>query len=349
MQLSKLFSIIAVALLVSAVFVGLVSIPAIAATDVQSSPKHVILRDDDVTPWSLDALKAVNQVHIDEGVPVTLGVIPATSLVPSQYVTYSEPTTSSSETFVGYMRSLASSGQFELPAGSTETFVEYLRPLAQSGRFELAQHGYAHSDNSKMYGASVPSEFRGMPYDKQYKLIKEGRSLMQNAWGLQLTPTTFIPPYNTGDKNTLTALSNLGFKVYSSYPGEFGSGGGLTLKPNRVSFDASYSTYASLVRQTEPLLSNPSVNDIVITYHSWRFEASTAHDVDPHKVEVLRQYIQYLKTKNVEFTMLNGMHYSKRVTTNMTLATSNPSPAVSEPVTFTATLKSGTTPLSGKP
>ena len=347
MQLLKLLSVIAVALLVSVVFAGLVNIPAIAATEVQSSPKRVIFRDDDVTPWSLDALKAVNQVHIDEGVPVTLGVIPAVSLpVQGQYKLY-VPTTSSSDTFGEYLRSLASSGQLELRAGSIESFVEYLRPLASSGRFELAQHGYNHSDNSKPPHL-VPTEFRGESYATQYKNIRKGRSLMQNAWGF--APTTFVPPYNTGDQNTITALSRLGFKVYSSYAGEPISGGSLTLKPNRVSFDASTATLESLKSQTGPLLSNPSVNDIVITYHNWSFE-TPAHGVDAKKVELLRSYIQYLKTNpvcKVEFTTLNGAPPSKLITTNMTLSVSTTAPAVNQQVTFTATLKSGTTPLPGK-
>jgi hypothetical protein len=166
---------------------------------------------------------------------------------------------------------------------------------------------------------------------------------MQNAFGA--APTTSIPPHNTGDESTLKALSGLGFTVYSSYSGEFGSGGILTLKPQLLDISED-ATYASLVSQTQALLSNPSVNDIVITYHNWQFEANrTAHDVNAAKVEMLRQYIQYLKTNNVEFTTLNGANPGHQVT-DITLATSNPSPAVNEPVTFTVTLTSGTTGLS---
>jgi len=39
--------------------------------------KQVIFRDDDVAPTQqLNVLEAVNQVHIDENVPVTLAIIP---------------------------------------------------------------------------------------------------------------------------------------------------------------------------------------------------------------------------------------------------------------------------------
>jgi len=37
-----------------------------------------------------------------------------------------------------------------------------------------------------------------------------------------MTPTTFIPPFNTGDSNTLKALHALGFTLYSTSPDDFG-------------------------------------------------------------------------------------------------------------------------------
>lgn len=180
--------------------------------------KLVMFRDDDVTAGSLSALKAVDQVHIDEGVPVTLGVIPARSF----------PVHAQGE--CGYNVTSES---------SSKTFVEYLQSLAPSGLFELAQHGYEHCNNSKLYGVPVASEFRGMPYSEQLARIAKGRSLMESAFGA--APTTFIPPYNTGDENTLKAVSELGFTVYSSYPGEFRptSGGRLTLKPQHLVINES--------------------------------------------------------------------------------------------------------------
>jgi peptidoglycan/xylan/chitin deacetylase (PgdA/CDA1 family) len=271
-----------------------------------------MFRDDDVTPMALNDLKAVNQVHIDEGVPVTLGLIPAQSF-PSlaqgqcSHIVVSEETSA--------------------------TFVAYLRSLTSNGLFELAQHGYEHCNNSRLYGVPLASEFRGMPYSEQYRLIEVGRNAMQSAFGA--APTTFIAPYNAGDENTLTALSTLGFTVYSSYQGEFTpiSRERLTLKPQLLAISEN-ETLESLVRRTEPLLSNPSVNDIVITYHNWRFPADrtadavdavtlhnwafpenrTAGAVNATQIEVLRGYMQYLKTKNVEFTTLNGTHPNPQAT-----------------------------------
>jgi peptidoglycan/xylan/chitin deacetylase (PgdA/CDA1 family) len=274
--------------------------------------KRVIFRDDDVTPMTLSELKALNQVHIDEGVPVTLGVIPAQSF----------PALAQGQC-----------GHIVVSEDSSATFVAYLRSLTGRSMFELAQHGYEHCNNRGRYNLSVASEFRGMPYSEQYRLIEEGRNAMQSAFGA--APTTFIPPFNAGDENTLTALSNLGFTVYSSYTGEFTptNRGNLTLKPQSLTIYQN-ETFESLVNQTEPLLSNPSVNDIVIIYHNWRFpvdrtadavDAVTFHSltfpvnrtagaVNASETEVLREYMQYLKTKNVEFTTLDGTHPSPQAT-----------------------------------
>ncbi|MGB9211640.1 MAG: DUF2334 domain-containing protein, partial [Halobacteriota archaeon] len=327
--------------------------------DTRISRTRVMFRDDDVTPLSMGGLEAVNQVHVDEGVPVTLSVIPALSF-PAQsqsisnvsIVTSSEMSVNSSDSFNEYLRSLVSTGQSVVPTeNSSATFVDYLQPLVSSGLFELAQHGYEHCDNSKLYGITVPTEFRGMPYYEQERLIADGSSLMQNAFGV--APTTFVPPFNTGDENTLKVLNELGFTVYCSYPGEFGSTtsvGGLTITGGRAIDIDTPSTYNSLVSQTEPLLKNTSVNDIVITYHNWKYENSTTGDVNTTMVNILSQYIQWLKTNNVEFTTLSGADsvtsaQSGQQSTAVILATSNPAPAVNQPVAFNVTLKSGTTAL----
>lgn len=280
-------------------FLLLGSIPASnAEVTTGAQAKRVMFRSDDVTPMSLSALKAVNQVHIDEGVPVTLGVIPARSFPLQSQCNPSVANNSSSE------------------------MIEYLRPLTSSGLFELAQHGYGHCNNSRLYGVPLASEFQGMPRYEQYRLINEGRSSMEQAFGV--APTTFIPPFNTGDENTLKTVSALGFTVYSSFAGEFEptSGGGLTLKPEILAINEN-DTLGSLVNQTNTLLNDSRVNDIVIVYHNDRFEANPPADgVNATKVELLRHYIQYLKTNNVEFTTLNGRHSSPQVSASPLSTTS---------------------------
>jgi hypothetical protein len=55
-----------------------VNAPVIAAgaTSTSTAKKYVVFRDDDVGFGNLSASEAVDQVHIEENVPVTLAIIP---------------------------------------------------------------------------------------------------------------------------------------------------------------------------------------------------------------------------------------------------------------------------------
>jgi len=80
--------------------------------------KHIIFRDDDVMPFlNLDTFEAINQVHIDEDVPVTLAITP-------------HPDTSQD-------------GNELL---MDEPLRDYLQSIATNPLFEFAQHGYNHQD-----------------------------------------------------------------------------------------------------------------------------------------------------------------------------------------------------------
>ncbi|MGB9211592.1 MAG: DUF2334 domain-containing protein, partial [Halobacteriota archaeon] len=231
--------------------------------------------------------------------PVTLGVIPALSFPARE------------------SNNVTNNSLFN------NSFSEYMRSLASSGLFELAQHGYDHDDNSKQYGVSEPSEFRGMPYTEQYALIEQGRNLMQSAFGT--APTSFIPPYNTGDNNTLRTISALGFTAYSSTPSDVKPtiDENIRFEPQYVDLDFSIWNASSLglaINQTQLLLSNPRIHDIVVVYHYRDVLTSpSAGAVNATRVEGLKDYIQYLKTQNVTFTTLNG----KYVTSQFLGASSN--------------------------
>lgn len=96
--------------------------------------KRVIFRDDDVTPWTLTALKAVNQVQIDEGVPVTFGVIPARSFPLHGNGTSSSGIKESVPVTFGVTLPLAQeSPNVTSNSSFNSPFAEYMRSLAVSG------------------------------------------------------------------------------------------------------------------------------------------------------------------------------------------------------------------------
>jgi hypothetical protein len=72
-------NVLAISILLALSLVGSLSIPSNAQVVIGAHAKRVMFRDDDVSPSASRVLKEVNQVHIDEGVPVTRGIVPAWS------------------------------------------------------------------------------------------------------------------------------------------------------------------------------------------------------------------------------------------------------------------------------
>ena len=347
MNLCRLSSMFIAILLLTMLFTGLVNVSATAqtssgfinsstptaasvnapvtaagVTSTSSAKKYVVFRDDDVGFGNLSTLETVDQVHIDENVPVTLAVIP-----------HPNPCGTGNELLQ------------DTPVTS------YLRSIVSNPLFEFAQHGYNHYDyaqngppncSASTVGAGVPqvvgpagpyyevgespgpegqlvgatsaSEFRGRPYADQYNAIKQGRDDMIQALGV--APTTFIPPFDSGDGNTLKAATALGFTLYSTGPGDFNvndaSSDGIMVQASSLGLgwanDTAWKTgMSSLTAQTDTALNSATAGEtIVVSYHFWKFEAPGGSP-NPAWLALFKQYIDHLKSRgDVIFTTLGG-------------------------------------------
>lgn len=140
----------------------------------------VIFRNDDIQPYyRTEEMEAVDQTFIDNEVPVTQGVIPAT-------------------------------GDEELnPDGE---LCQYLRTQAEEhpGTFEFAVHGYTHEQRTEFHGGS---ELGGLPPNEQQELIQDGTTALSSC--INETPTTYVPPFNTYDNATAAALADEEYTVVS--------------------------------------------------------------------------------------------------------------------------------------
>jgi peptidoglycan/xylan/chitin deacetylase (PgdA/CDA1 family) len=287
-----------------------------------SNMKHIIFRDDDIAPQNdtarfshLSALKAVNQVHIDKNVPVTLGVVahPNTNISGNQLLADND------------MRS-------------------YLQELARNQLFDIAQHGYTHHNDTR---TTSSSEFRERPYIDQYNTLKQGRDDITEALGV--TPTTFIAPWNTGDHNTLKEATALGFTLYSTSYEDFGVTDA-TLEGIRVqaaSFGIGWGTtdewqtnMAKVTSYTDAALNSASSGqNIAVFYHYWQFLSSDG-SVDPVRLSLFEQYIDHLKSRgDVQFTTLDNQNVLPlSAKTQLNLTASGHIVAGNQSVTLTATL-----------
>jgi peptidoglycan/xylan/chitin deacetylase (PgdA/CDA1 family) len=87
--------------------------------------------------------------------------------------------------------------------------LDYLKSKIDNPKFEIAQHGTFHYTN----------EFEDLNYNETLERIILGREEITDNLGI--TPVTFIPPYNEYNNDTLKALENLGFKIFSAKENEF--------------------------------------------------------------------------------------------------------------------------------
>ncbi len=92
----------------------------------------------------------------------------------------------------------------------SETFQEEIERWKEKG-WSFALHGYQHLYSTKK-GGVFPlnnfSEFAGVSFEKQKKMIEEGKEQLQ-SWGL--CTSIFMPPAHSFDKNTMKALRENGF------------------------------------------------------------------------------------------------------------------------------------------
>jgi hypothetical protein len=259
------------------------------ATGSAQANRYVIFREDDVAPNADFAeLQAVNQLNINMNIPVVMGIIPH---------------------------------PYAMPSGNqlievNHTFLEYMRSLTSNHLFQFAQHGYTHLDLGP--SPEGPSEFYGRPYAAQYDAIKQGRDDITQAFGV--TPTSFLPPFDKSDNNTLKACEAQGFTEYSTAFRDFNQNAGtldgmqldtISIEFSNASFNqvpspTSTQTLQSLENATSQWLNDPhAINTWVVLYHPADFEGPN-YTVNASKVTMLADYIKYLEgTGRVQFTTLD--------------------------------------------
>jgi len=143
--------------------------------DTQASEKEiaVILRYDDYSKISPTELETkILDVLKSKNISCTFGVIP-------------------------YLKSINNA----LPQAK----ADILRKAIKTGTVEVALHGFDH-----LWGRDgVSGEFEGLSYNRQVEKIEKGRGFLQRILDAKIT--TFIPPFNRYDQNTIRALEKLQF------------------------------------------------------------------------------------------------------------------------------------------
>lgn len=93
----------------------------------------------------------------------------------------------------------------------TQFKANILNDAIKAGTLEIALHGYSHQT---MRERGKYSEFFGLDYNRQLKRIAKGKYYLEKMLDTRIT--TFIPPFDSYDLNTIRALEDLKFKSISA-------------------------------------------------------------------------------------------------------------------------------------
>lgn len=233
----------------------------------------VIFRNDDIQPYYRQPeMRAVDKVFVEEDVPVTQGVIPMVR---------------------------------DRPINPNGELCQYIRTQSSThpDTFEYTLHGYTHNATTTFYGGS---EFGEVAYETQYRRISEGTDALESCTGER--PTTFIPPFDTYDNNTVRALTE---QQYTAISG----GGWFTIQhyntskpfqtgdvlhvPNSKSFVSDWSndeiyTERELEQSFDAAYENNDLYMQMLHYPTF---------TDEKRLQTLRGLIQHMKSKDgVYFT-----------------------------------------------
>ena len=91
----------------------------------------------------------------------------------------------------------------------------HLVDASREGTIEIAQHGHSQVRRGTT-DRGAPSEFFGVPFEEQSRLITEGSAHLAALFERRIRG--FVPPWNTYDHSTLRALAVAGFECLSAGP-----------------------------------------------------------------------------------------------------------------------------------
>ena len=141
----------------------------------QTQGHTFVFRFDDYPNEQMDVQEQLIRLFVDKNIPLTIAVIPAR---------------------------LA-----EYPPSARQ----FLGTL-EDAPCEIALHGFSHESHAPE--SAHPSEFHGLPQDKQKELVAAGLEVFQDA--LRIMPWTFVPPNNSYDENTVRVLEESGIRCLSA-------------------------------------------------------------------------------------------------------------------------------------
>jgi peptidoglycan/xylan/chitin deacetylase (PgdA/CDA1 family) len=217
-------------------------IPSISIANPDDSRKiNVIFRFDDYSARSeTEVEKRIIETFREHNIPFTVGVIP----------------------FVCEVSFFDTAYQQVIPLDSVKGQI--LQKAYEDGIVEVGLHGYSHQTIDP---SSNNTEFEGLDYNEQVFRMQKGKDFLENLTGARVS--SFIPPWNRYDKNTLNVLEELNFNsISASIIGTF-------IEPTSIKYIPGTCEIFDLKDAVEYARKNDVQNpNIIVLFHSYDFNDS---------------------------------------------------------------------------
>lgn len=146
-----------------------------------------------------------------------------------------------------------------------EDFWELVREWEKAG-WSVAMHGLHHlymTESRGMFPLNRKSEFAGLAYEQQYKMVYEGRLILDAH---DIKTDVFMAPSHTYDRNTLTALIKNGFTRVTD-----GYGAAPYIRDNITFYPIAVSRERVLEATADPSPTTLVVHTNTLTEENFRF------------------------------------------------------------------------------
>lgn len=176
--------------------------------------------------------------------------------------------------------------------------VPHLVEAHREGLLEIALHGYSHEPIQRLPDNNH-TEFVGRSLEKQTELLSEGRTCLE---GIFSRVSGFVPPWNSFDGETLTALSRLNFAYLS---------GGWDYRPTQIDDFLTLPHTCNLSHLREAIAEARELRQLsptlIVIMHHYDFQESGSEEAQLDIAQLGELLAWISSQEDIELTTLDGL------------------------------------------
>lgn len=193
-----------------------------------------------------------------------------------------------------------------------------LKQASDSGIVEIALHGFLHKSVA-IDKDGLKSEYAFVKLSKQLEKIEKGKHLLESLFNKEIV--TFVPPWESYDKNTLVALEKAEFKILSANRNR------MIKEDSELHYLPSTCNTSSLIETIKKAQKYTNLNPIVVNvFHEFEFMESKKFDYHTKKRSITYFELildQLSSNREIEFMSIRQVAEKYHFTKNELLILNN--------------------------